>query len=147
MVLKFLTGTVYSQSVLASSMGTSSNGGTYVYRIANELNARTSSGNYQYLSTSNVSFTNGLVYSIDKSKPIICHVMTGILPNYNYASNTGHYIVTTGYYVAFSGSSAVSTCKYNDPHNNDSYYGTYTCDIGTMNTAINNNSGYYISGT
>ena len=147
MVLKYLTGTTYSQATLANSMGTAENGGTYVYRIRNELNSRTSAGNYQYLGTWEASFSDSLIYSIDKNKPVICHVKTGILPNYNYASNTGHYIVSTGYYVAYSGSSATATCRYNDPHNNNSFYGTYNCDISTMTTAINNNAGYYISGT
>lgn len=147
MVLKYLTGTTYAQATLANSMGTSENGGTYVYRVRDGLNSYTSSGNYQYLGTWEVSFSNSLIYSVDKNKPVICHVMTGILPNYNYASNTGHYIVATGYYVAYSGSSATSTCRYNDPHNNNSFYGTYNCDISTMATAINNNAGYYISGT
>ena len=136
-----------SQATLANSMGTAENGGTYVYRIRNELNSRTSAGNYQYLGTWEASFSDSLIYSIDKNKPVICHVKTGILPNYNYASNTGHYIVSTGYYVAYSGSSATATCRYNDPHNNNSFYGTYNCDISTMTTAINNNAGYYISGT
>lgn len=147
MVLRYLTGTTYAQSTLANSMNTSRNGGTYVYCITDELNSRTSSGNYQHLQTYNVSFSNGLVYSIDKNKPVICHVMTGALPNYNYSVNTGHYIVATGYYVAYSGSSGAATCKYNDPHYDDNYYGKYTCDISQMTAAINNNSGFYISGT
>lgn len=147
MAVKYITGITYQQSVLANSMGTSSSGGTYVYRIANEMNARCGSGTYQYAHTSEASFSGSLIYSIDKGKPVICHVKTGALPNYNYQSDTGHYIVAKGYYVAYSGSSSSSTCQYNDPHYNSNYYGTYTCSMSTMLSAINANSGYFIRGT
>lgn len=145
MVVKYLNGALISQSTLANNMGTASSGGTYVYRVTQELNNRV--GGYQYTGTWEYSFSNGLVYSIDKGKPVVCHVMTGSLPNYPTSVNTGHYIVTTGYYIAFSGSTSTSNCRYNDPHFNNNYYGTYTCSIAKMTTAINANAGYYIRST
>lgn len=147
MAIKYLTGTLYSQSTLGSYMGTSSNGGTYVYQIANCLNAYVGSGSYRYVLTSETSFASGLVYSIDKNKPVVCQVKTGYLPNYGGSPNTGHYVLAKGYYVAYSGSSAVSNCYYNDPHYNSSYYGTFTCTMDEMITAINSHSQYYIMGT
>lgn len=145
MVVKYCTNSLISQSTLASSMGTSSSGGTYVYQVTQELNKRV--GGYQYTGTWEYSFSNGLIYSIDKGKPVVCHLMTGSLPNYPTTANSGHYVVATGYYVAFSGSSSTSTCRYNDPHYNSSYYGTYTCSISEMTAAINANAGYYIRST
>ncbi len=147
MVISYVTGTAYAQSTLASSMGTNSDVGTYVYKMESELNKRIGSGSYEYVSTSEYYFSSSLVYSIDKGKPIICHVMTGGLPNYNQKSDTGHYIVATGYYIAFSGSSYRSDCNYNDPHYKDEFFGRYVCSIDEMNDAINDNYGYYIRGT
>lgn len=147
MAVSYITGTKYSQSTLANYMNTSSNGGTYVYQIRNGLNAYTSAGAYEYVTTSESSFSSSLIYSVDHGKPVICHVMTGGLPNYSGASNTGHYIVARAYYVAFSGSSYTTTCQYNDPHYNSNYYGIYTCDMTVMLNAINANAGYFIRGT
>ena len=146
MVISYVTGTSYSQSTLAASMGTNSSDGTYVYKMENELNKRIGSGSYEYISTSEYYFSSSLVYSIDKGKPVVCHVMTGGLPNYNGSSNSGHYIVATGYYIAFSGATSTAVCNYNDPHYNSNYYGRYTCTIDDMNDAINANYGYYIRG-
>lgn len=147
MVVKYITGVYIQQSTLASSMGTASNGGTYVYRVAQELNSRCGSGTYQYVHTSEASFSDSLIYSINKGRPIIAHVMTGGLPNYNYQSNSGHYIVVRAYSVSFSGTSSSTTCQYNDPHYNSKYYGTYTCTMSQMLSAINANAGYFIRST
>lgn len=56
-------------------------------------------------------------------------------------------MVTVTYYVASSGSSWTTNCYYNDPNNNNSFYGRYSCSMDQMAEAINANSGYYISGT
>lgn len=61
MVVKYITGVYIQQSTLASSMGTASNGGTHVYRVAQELNSRCGSGTYQYVHTSEASFSDSLI--------------------------------------------------------------------------------------
>jgi len=128
-------------------MGTSSSNGTYVYQIKNCLNSYAGAGMYQYVLTTESSLDSSLIYSIDAGKPIIAHVMTGTLPNYNGSSNTGHYIVLSGYSMVAGAGSVQYTCTYKDPHYNNNYYGTYSCSVSTMRTAINNNAGYYIRGT
>ncbi|MGF6376971.1 hypothetical protein M2140_002050 [Clostridiales Family XIII bacterium PM5-7] len=142
MTLKYL-GIEKTQSKLASDMGTTSANGTYVYKMVNGLNKYLGSGKYKYVLTSQIAFSTGLQYSINKGKPVICHVMTGKLPNYA-GYNTGHYVVGTGYQWGMEGTNSASDVDYNDPNNNSKYYGRWTTTWGKMNTAINNNAGYYI---
>lgn len=135
-----------TQSQLANEMGTTSGSGTLVYQVKNCLNSHLGSGTYEYVSTSELSFGNGLLSSIDAGKPIICSVKTGTLPIYStYGHNTRHYIVATGYFWAQGGSGgATDVVYYNDPNYDQKYYGQHSCYITDMNTAISNNAGYYI---
>lgn len=142
MTLSYL-GVSKTQAQLASQMGTTSSQGTYVYQVRNCLNSHLGSGTYKYVLTSQIAFSTGLRYSIDKSKPVICHVMTGALPHYS-GYNTGHYVVAKGYYWGSQGSSGASRVQYNDPNYNSKYYGSREATWGQMNQAINNNAGYYI---
>lgn len=147
MVVMFLTNTLRGQAIYAANMGTSSNGsGTIVYRLTNELNAQVGAGSYRYVNTDSVSFSANLISSVTAGKPVVCHVMTGGLPNYNGVSNTGHYVVATGYYASASGSGGVANCYYNDPHYNDAYFGRHTCTMMEMYDAIEDNAGYFIIG-
>ncbi|MGN0732898.1 MAG: C39 family peptidase [Emergencia sp.] len=144
MTLKYL-GVRKTQSDLASQMGTTAADGTYVYQIANGLNNNLSGTPYRYVLNSQITFGEGLMYSIDKGKPVICHVMTGTLPNYSSAGyNTGHYLVARGYKYTALGNTGSDTVYYNDPNNNSNYYGKYTSTWSQMRNAILNNAGYYI---
>lgn len=144
MTLDYLTGNNYSQSDLATAMGTNQTDGTLVYKIPLKLNAELGNGTYEYVSTSDVRLADSVMYSINSGKPVICNVKTGALPNYNWVSNTQHYIVTYGYNYNSQSGASVSNLYYNDPHYNNSYYGQYIATVSQMNAAINNNFGYYI---
>lgn len=145
MVIDFKS-TYYSQSTLLSHQKSNyGNEWNYVYAVTLGLNDYGLS--YEYANTSNTNFTSGIVYSLDNSNPVICPVQTGYLPNYTDGTNTGHYVVLTGYWAAFSGNSYVNDIYYNDPHYNAKYYGSYTCEFTEMNNAVDAHSGYYIRGT
>lgn len=143
MLLRFVQGTLYTQSNLAADMGTDSSG-TYVYRITNTLNSKLGSTQYQHVLNSSYDFGNSLIYCIDRNKPIICHVKTGKLPNYNNMRDDNHYIVAIGYDWYASGGTGYSNVRYNDCHWNSAYYGTFTCTVSEMVEAINRNAGFYI---
>ncbi|WP_425756047.1 C39 family peptidase [Ihubacter sp. rT4E-8] len=144
MTLKYL-GKDITQSALASQMGTTSADGTYVYQIVNALNNHLGGTKYKYVLNSNISFGSGLTYSIDKGRPVICHVDTIKLPIYKEdKKSTGHYVVATGYYYKAVGGTGVDTVYYNDPNNNSKYYGRKTCTWSEMRNAILENAGYYI---
>lgn len=142
MTILQLRGSSPSQQTLANNMGTNSSNGTYVYRVAQELQKYTS---YQYTTTSSSSYSSDLIYSIDKGKPMIAHVRASSLPH-SPGAGAGHYIVNTGYMWGMSGSSAVDRVYYNDPHYNNNYYGSYYCTWSQMIKAINDRAGYYIRG-
>lgn len=145
MTLKSL-GIDKKQSTLAADMNTNAYDDTYVYQIVHYLNKYLGQGAYKYVQISEIGFDTGLLYSINQNKPVICHVMTGKLPNYaeKGGHNTGHYIVATGYVWGAQGSSGTSKVMYNDPNNNEDYYGRWTTTWGNMTTVINENSGFYI---
>ena len=67
------------------------------------------------MTTSGMAFKNGLIYSIDKRRPVPCHVMTGRLPGYN-GHSVGHYVLARGY------DSGKNRVYYIDPHYDDAYY-------------------------
>ena len=143
MLLKFVQGTKYTQASLASSMGTASPNGTYVYMLTNTLNSKLGSNQYQFIKDSSYPFESSLIYGIDQNKPVVCHVETRELPHYS-GHISSHYVLAIGYSWYASGSSGYSNVKYNDPNDQSIYYGTYTCDVGDMTDAINARAGYYI---
>lgn len=143
MLLKYVKGTLYTQTNLGTAMGTTRASGTLVYKLANTLNSKLGTSSYEYVLDSDYAFGNSLIYCIDKSKPIVCHVDTAALPVYN-GTSCGHYIVSIGYSWYASGGSGYSKVKYNDPNWNNAFYGTYTCNVTEMSEAINDKAGYYI---
>ncbi len=122
-------------------MGTTQSDGTYVYKVTEALNNRLGGTKYKYVLNSSISFGNGLTYSIDKNRSLVCHVMTGKLPNYRA---TGHNTGATGYYYKAVGTTGSDLVYYNDPNNNSKYYGQFSATWSEMRTAITNNAGYYI---
>lgn len=137
MAIYFGNSTLYSQSKLANYMNTISADGTYVYQMRRGINNYWPKGNYKEVTTSGMAFKNGLIYSIDKRRPVPCHVMTGRLPGYN-GHSVGHYVLARGY------DSGKNRVYYIDPHYDDAYYGRHYCLYTTMTNAINDNAGYYI---
>ncbi len=128
---------LYSQSTLASHMGTNEAQGTIVWRLREGINYYWTNGNYTEITTSSMSFKNGLVYSIDKGRPVPCHVIPDRLPTYS-GGNDGHYVLARGY------DSNNTRVYYIDPHYDSEHYGKHYCQYSTMSNAINDNAGYYI---
>lgn len=107
-VIQYMTGSSDSQSTYASSMGTNSSDGTYVYKMANELNKRQSIHTYTYTqmsSSSKQTLANNIVFSTDFGRPCIFHSRTQYLYMYN-GNSLGHYLTCRGY--NFSGFSTAS---------------------------------------
>ncbi|MGC2871698.1 C39 family peptidase [Ihubacter sp. mB4P-1] len=129
---------LYSQDTLANYMQTNRADGTYVYQIRKGINNYWSKGNYREVTTSEMKFSSSLVYSIDKGRPVPCHVMTGRLPSYDGYS-VGHYVLARGY------DSSESRVYYIDPHYDSAHYGKHYCTYTKMSNAINDNAGYYIA--
>lgn len=108
------------------------------------LNDRISTNKYVVFNVSKDSFFSLMVNSIDKNRPVICHVKPDKLPNNPYAGD-GHYVVAVGYDWYAQGSAGYSKVTYNDPHMNNSVYGTYTCDATVMTEAIRARYGYFLA--
>ena len=144
MVLKYKTGVDHGENTLANAMEIPQYGSAYVYRVTNVLNSYLGVNSYKYVTTHQINFGSGLFYSINADKPVICHVKAGILPNYNGASNPGHYVVAKGYSQNSQGLEGASTVTYHDPHYDNRFFGTYTADVNLMQQAIRNNADYYI---
>ncbi len=147
MVIDYLQPQNLTQGAVARKMETDSDG-TIVYKLTNGLNYYLSGDPYSYVSTSEIAFASGLVYSIDNGYPVVCHVQTNELPIYE-GYTSGHYVVATGYYIAQynqNSASDVRTVYYNDPNYRYAFYGCKSCPINDMRLAINSQSGFYIMG-
>ena len=146
MIVKYKNGTKLSQTAIEEYQHSlNDKQWNFVYNVTDTLNHYV--GGYEFVHTDDLSFTSGLIYSIDDNMPLICHIETVDLPNYEAGQVFGHYVVATGNYVGFSGNSSVARVYYNDPHYNSDHYGSYYCDIEQMRTCINRNAGYYIMGS
>lgn len=143
MIDKYKNGTKTSQTVIEEyQRSLNDDHWNYVYIVTQALNHYV--GGYEYVNTDDLAFASGLIYSIDNNMPLICHIKTVDLPNYDAGQVFGHYVVATGYYAGFSGNSSVARVYYNDPHYNSDHFGSFYCDISQMRTCINANQGYYI---
>ena len=128
MIVKYKKGTKISQTDIEEYQHSlNDEQWNYVYNVTNTLNHYV--GGYRFVETVDISFTSGLIYSIDNDIPLICHIKTVDLPNYEEGQVFGHYVVATGYYAGFSGTSSVARVYYNDPHYNSEHYGSHYCDI------------------
>lgn len=121
-------GTQSSQASIASQEGTSPNGGTYVYRIAQFFNDPPLTGGaslpswwkWEYVQVSSQSdFETKVRWSVgDYSAPQVWHLKTYPSSTYHlpgYVSNYGHYVCGRGYDY----SASTHYVKYQDP-----WYGT-----------------------
>lgn len=110
------------------------------------LNERINNDDYVLLKVQDVDFLSRLVSSIDKNRPLICHVVPGKLPNNPFGNYSGgHYVVAIGYNWFMQGSAGYSNVTYNDPHHNSEVYGEHTCSTEMMTDAIRARNGYYIA--
>lgn len=141
-VLSKVNGSSPAQSTLASSMGTNSSYGTYVYKVANELSSRTGF-NYVSQSVYDKSVGNSVVSSIDSGYIPVYNVDTKTL-NSNYTFSSGHYIVGTGYDYYASGSSGYSNVQYFDVYYGSAVTGYHWTTVTNMDNAIKANVGYYV---
>ncbi len=141
MVLSYINNRSYSQDYLAGQMNMNGSG-AYVYQVANCLNNLMYSGTqYNYYEVYNTIFANNVVYSLDNDRPVVAHVKGSRLPA--GGSNSGHYVVIKSYY--HSGNPSNASIAYNDPHYNNTYYGSHTGTISQMENAVSAQAGFYIS--
>lgn len=148
-----INGSSDSQSTYASSMGTTSKDGTYVYKMVNELNKRQSSFTYKYEYISNLAldkFKTRIMVSAASDKPIIFHCNTKYLYMYNGAS-LGHYITGSGFFESVSPPSnpPKQPCVYYvDPYYKDygrgSVLGNHSDSYQNIFNSIVGNAGYII---
>lgn len=141
-VLLSVNGSSPSQSALATSMGTTSAEGTYVYKVANELASRTGF-NYVSQRVYDRSVGNSVVSAIDSGYIPIYNVNTKSL-NGRYTFSSGHYVVGTGYDYAATGSSGYTNVQYFDVYYGSNVTGYRWVSATNMDNAIKANLGYYI---
>lgn len=132
-----------TQSVIAGKIGTTIEGSD-IPPMRTYLNNQVGSGAYTYVNVTELAFGEGLVYSIDKKKPLICMVQTKELPYYN-GHKSVHFIVAKGYDWDMNGSASYSTVKINDPNYSNAYYGgNKSCSWTKMTKALKATNEWYI---
>ncbi|MEY8365825.1 C39 family peptidase [Anaerovoracaceae bacterium 41-7] len=131
-----------TQSYIAGKIGTTE-AGSDVAPMRTYLNNQVGSGTYTYVNVTELAFADGVVYSIGKSKPLICMIQTSKLKYYN-GHKSVHFVVAKGYDWDMNGSASYSTVTLNDPNNNNDYYGERTCTWTEMTQALNASNGWYI---
>lgn len=139
MILRYVTGTLYSQESLDSDIGSQH----YVGEVANRLNEDINNEPYLAKGTWNTNFRNNVIYAIDEDMPLVYQVDTEELPIYDGYSCI-HYIVGTGYEIGYSGSQQIEIVYYNDPHYDSDYYGKHYCTFDEMEDAIDAYASYYV---
>jgi len=144
-VLKFKTGTYYSQSSLAGSMGTNK-GGTYVYQVVNQLNSVLGAGTYSSYPVNSASLENAVYTGVNADYPVICNPRSGKLEGYDDTDSAGHYAAAYKYQVGWSGTANYDYMWYFDSYDNGSgAYGNHKISFSDMEDAINENTGYFIA--
>lgn len=132
-------GIYVSEAQMSSDMNTTT-AGTNIGNVAPALNKYVGSGTYIGVTTSDLTFYSGLIASLNRNRPVICNVRTGVLPKYSEdGKNVQHYLVANGQYNR-------TTVYYSDPHYDNTYYGAQSTSIDNMTQALNNNYGFYVMG-
>lgn len=140
-ILEYLGANTESHTSIANAMTNYGQQGVGLSVLISYMNSRIASNQYIACTTSNAQFITRLINSIDKNRPVICHVNPHTL--YSSLPSNGHYVVATGYSWGMSGSQTEGSVTYNEVHHNNNYYGTYTISFTKMENAINARSGYY----
>ena len=146
MVAKYLdlVDSSVTQDTLAGSsyLGVTSSG-TSSAKIATVLNGLLSQKGrpyrYERTSTSASNFSDSIIYTLDRSYPMVLSVSQ--MPLYTV---NGHFIVLTGYFATGSLNYTVQNVDINDCHYNSSYFGSYTYTLSQITTACNSNAGYFL---
>lgn len=130
----------YSQSRMAGIIGTTRDGSSSsgILSGMNSLFSQAGkSQRYQLTNTRNSSLASGIIYSINAGLPLILSVKQ--MPLY---TSSGHFIAVCAYRSGFSGSSSVNEATICDSH--PKYYGKYTYNISTLESACNSNAGNFL---
>ena len=132
--------TSHNQTWFATQLGTTTSG-TSSSQIASTLKSLTGK-NYSVANAKNQTkqtFYNNIANSLRQKCAVVVNVKT--IPG-RYTSSSGHFmVVKTSQYDTSNGSIYYS---YNDPHYNDSYYGTYRITNENLYSAVNSNAGNYV---
>lgn len=149
--VQWINNTSNSQQVYATSMGTNSKEGSYVWKMARELNNRQSQHSYVYvdISTMNNKQDFWLMVQNDilmEKVPAIAHAKTNIFYMYN-GKNLGHYLTLTGYYEDYL-SSEFSYFEYVDSYYADygrgSVFGTHEVNFYDLYNSLHNTGRFMI---
>lgn len=138
-----ITGSTTTEKLkrLATQMESSSDVGTYVYKLKNILNTYTNKYNYAYYEGSTLDEFLFRIYtfnSLSYNRAPILHAKTAALSYYNN-HNTGHYIAVTEFDYN------TMEVRLHDPNNNNAYYGIYRVPYEEAHSSIADYSGrYYI---
>lgn len=144
-VINYKTGANWSQSKLASEMGTTSSSGTSRGAIVKELNKYIGANTYTDVSVSSIGVGAGAQYSIDNDCPLIYHVMPTVFDSYEGYTSSGHYIVGNAYKIGWSGSQSFNEVTYFDPFRTaKGSYGFHNVTLDLMTKALNAKDGHYI---
>ncbi len=134
-LIEKVTGRLYSQSDLASRMGSSPSHGTYVNRAAPVIKQLTGA-NYEYTSNQASYFLPNVKTDIANGYPVIYFVDAGYFYN-GYTVGTGHAVLGVGYQD--------NLVSFYDPNPVSQFNDIWQISAPDMSTALNaNDGGYYI---
>ena len=129
-------------ATLEAACGTTSEDGTYVYKMAEVLNKYNIYGRkYQYTLGSSFgsihSFKNCIATSLTCGKPVVLHARTEYLTYYE-GTSLGHYLSLDVY------DRRVETVRIVDCNNMDEYYGIHTVPVEEAYNCISASGRYLI---
>lgn len=116
--------------------------GSIVWKVSRYMSKHNS--NYDYFNVNDVNFNRYIRYSLDKGYPVIAQVYASSLPGKSGAGK-GHFVTIKGYDYGWGGSQYNDDVIYNDPHYKREYFGTDQIPIESMERAIKDYAGFFIS--
>jgi len=136
MAIHGVNGSSPSQSVLAKETNADPKG-SYVYLIERSLNKYIAGEPYKYYIIKDVNLVNKSVQSFQNGLPVIYRLKTKNLPGY-WAHDTTHYVVGTGYFVAWDETGTIrNDVWYNDPNDyRAGCLGEHTIPFSTLDNAV-----------
>ena len=144
MILKHF-GMSVTENEAAKLCNAKSPGCSYLKDLTAALNEKLKKTAYYSKGTWNTSFIDNTIASIKANYPVICGVIPRYLPNYpDTNTSDGHFVVVDGYSIQ-AGAKTTIILRYNDPHYDDRYFGSYSVEYSQMEDAINAHWSYYSS--
>ncbi len=153
MVLSFINGSSPSQSTIASRYGCTPQQGPSTDAITSYINNRISTNKYTYVQIPKSgdytsSLRNYAMFSLDRSRPIICQLKTKSLIGYDSTKNYSHYVVLYGARNGYSSTDSIDKVSYIDPYdtmtNNQYSLGAHEVDMQKLASAIVEHPAGYI---